>query len=166
MRSRQGRGALDRTVPVTSLRVKSVIATPLDGASACPGTAIAIRGAAWSGEGGPVTSVDVSVDGGQTGRPRRCRATSEPTSVGGSGTIDGGRCAARHDRRAGSRRRGSVQPLEQQWNPSGYGWNVMPRVTITVGDGQPAVSPASGAPPRNGRRRRSGRPALDVTGTM
>ena len=64
---------LDRTVPVTSLRVKSVIATPLDGASACPGTAIAIRGAAWSGEGGPVTSVDVSVDGGQTGRPRRCR---------------------------------------------------------------------------------------------
>jgi DMSO/TMAO reductase YedYZ molybdopterin-dependent catalytic subunit len=143
---------LDRTEPVTSLRVKSVIATPLDGASVRPGTAIAIRGAAWSGDGGPVTSVDVSVDGGQNWTPAtlpRNQRTDfgwrlwdhrwRPTRAGSYTILARARDAA-----------GSVQPLEQQWNPSGYLWNVMPRITITVGgDGQPAVSPASGTPPQN-----------------
>src|SRR5579863_1809044 len=50
--------------PVTSLRVKSVIASPLDGATVMPAKAAAIRGVAWSGDGGAVTAVEVSVDGG------------------------------------------------------------------------------------------------------
>jgi mono/diheme cytochrome c family protein len=34
--------------------------------------------------------------------------------------------------------------MEQQWNPSGYQWNVVPRVTIDVGrNGAPASSPTS-----------------------
>jgi len=27
---------------------------------------------------------------------------------------------------------GNTQPLEQEWNPSGYGWNVVPRIGVVV----------------------------------
>ena len=27
---------------------------------------------------------------------------------------------------------GNTQPLDQEWNPSGYGWNVVPRVGVDV----------------------------------
>src|SRR6266851_3048878 len=63
--------APEQMQPVTSLRVKSVIASPLDGATVPPGRAAAIRGVAWSGEGGAVTAVDVSVDGGRSWQPAR-----------------------------------------------------------------------------------------------
>src|SRR4029078_2601341 len=52
--------------PVTSLRVKSVIASPLDRAPTVVGKPVTIRGVAWSGDAGPITTVDVSVDGGRT----------------------------------------------------------------------------------------------------
>ena len=29
---------------------------------------------------------------------------------------------------------GNTQPLDQEWNPSGYGWNVVPRVGVDVVD--------------------------------
>ena len=45
----------DQMQPVTSLRVKSVIAAPLDGAQAAVGSPLTIRGVAWSGDAGPVT---------------------------------------------------------------------------------------------------------------
>jgi hypothetical protein len=57
--------------PVTSLRVKSVITAPADGGFLPVGTAVVIRGTAWSGEAGPVDAVDVSVDGG-----RRCSSAT------------------------------------------------------------------------------------------
>src|SRR4029434_2355521 len=59
----------ERMQPVTSLRVKSVIAAPADGAFLLVGAPVVIRGAAWSGEAGPVEAVDVSVDGGRRWRP-------------------------------------------------------------------------------------------------
>ena len=59
--------------PVTSLRVKSVIAAPLDGAHVVVGKPVTIRGVAWSGDAGPVTAVDVSVDGGRTWKPATLR---------------------------------------------------------------------------------------------
>jgi len=51
--------------PVTSLCVKSVIATPLDGAQVVTGKLLTIRGVAWAGDAGPVTAVEVSVDNGR-----------------------------------------------------------------------------------------------------
>ena len=62
--------------PVTSLRVKSVIAEPRATGgviSAEAGKPIVIRGTAWSGDAGPVTSVDVSVDAGRTWTPATMR---------------------------------------------------------------------------------------------
>jgi DMSO/TMAO reductase YedYZ molybdopterin-dependent catalytic subunit len=137
---------LERTQPVTSLRVKSVIATPVDGDVISVGAMTTIRGAAWSGDAGPVTAVDVSLDGGRSWSPAtlpRNQRTDfgwrlweyrwRPAGGGAHTILARARDAA-----------GSVQPMEQQWNPSGYQWNVVPRVTIDVGrNGAPASSPTS-----------------------
>jgi len=142
--------------PVTSLRVKSVIAEPRGDQgpiTAAPGKPLTIRGAAWSGDAGPVTVVDVSVDAGRTWRPAAMRRDQR--------TEYGWRLweyrwtpprEAYHTILARARdAAGNSQPLEQEWNPSGYGWNVVPRLGIVVGT--PAIvsggtpEPAPVAPP-------------------
>lgn len=123
--------------PVTSLRVKSVIAEPRDDQAfitVAPGNALTIRGAAWSGDAGPVTRVDVSVDEG--------RSWSRATMPGNQRTDYGWRLWSYRwtPRREGDhailvRARdaaGNTQPLAQEWNPSGYLWNVVPRVSVRV----------------------------------
>jgi sulfite oxidase len=120
--------------PVTSLRVKSVIAAPLDGAQVVSGRPLAIRGVAWSGDGGAVTAVDVSVDGGRGWRPARLRPDQRtefgwrqwefdwtPSQEAYHTILARARDAAGHS-----------QPFDQEWNPSGYSWNVVPRVGIDV----------------------------------
>jgi hypothetical protein len=32
-----------------------------------------------------------------------------------------------------------TQPLDQEWNPSGYSWNVVPRVRVDIGADVPAA---------------------------
>jgi DMSO/TMAO reductase YedYZ molybdopterin-dependent catalytic subunit len=125
--------------PVTSLRVKSVIVEPRDdrGIVTVPaaGSPLTIRGAAWSGDAGPVTRVEVSVNEG--------RSWSRATMPGNQRTDFGWRLWSYRwtPRRQGNytvlvRARdaaGNTQPLEQEWNPSGYAWNVVPRVRVDVG---------------------------------
>jgi hypothetical protein len=123
--------------PVTSLRVKSVISEPRSDQgfiTVAPGNALTIRGAAWSGDAGPVTRVDVSVDEG--------RSWSRATMAGNQRTDYGWRLWSYRwtPRRQGDyallvRARdaaGNAQPLTQEWNPSGYGWNVAPRISVRV----------------------------------
>src|SRR6187401_369409 len=130
--------------PVTSLRVKSVIATPLDGAHVVVGTPVTIRGVAWSGDAGPVTAVEVSVDGGRTWKPatllrdqrtrfgwRQWAYTWTPPREAYDTILTRARDAA-----------GNTQPFDQEWNPSGYGWNVVPRVGVDV-----VREPSGTAPP-------------------
>jgi DMSO/TMAO reductase YedYZ molybdopterin-dependent catalytic subunit len=120
--------------PVTSLRVKSVIASPLDGAQTLVGMPLTIRGVAWSGDAGPITAVYVSVNGGRTWRPAALRQ-DQRTQFGWRQwdfnwtppqeayyTV-----LARADDAAGN-----TQPMDQEWNPSGYLWNVAPRVGVNV----------------------------------
>jgi DMSO/TMAO reductase YedYZ molybdopterin-dependent catalytic subunit len=126
--------------PVTSLRVKSLIMEPRDREALTQfrvGEPLTIRGAAWSGDAGPVARVDVSVDGGRswTGAalPRDQRTDFgwrlwsyrwTPRREGEYTVLVRARDAA-----------GNTQPLQQEWNPSGYLWNVVPRVTVRVGLG-------------------------------
>jgi sulfite oxidase len=130
--------------PVTSLRVKSVIVAPRQdrAVTVSPriGEALTIKGAAWSGDAGPVTRVDVSVDGGQTWTeavlPRNQR-----TDFGWR--LWSYRWTPRNKREYTILARardaaGNTQPLSQEWNPSGYLWNVVPRVSVRVGDGATA----------------------------
>jgi hypothetical protein len=117
--------------PLESLRVKSVIALPADGSQIEAGKPAVIRGVAWSGDGGPVIDVDVSVDAGRSWRA--ARLTSPATRYGwrqwerawtppseGYYTLQ----ARARDRS------GDSQPLAQEWNPSGYLWNVAARAGV------------------------------------
>lgn len=133
----------DKMVPVTSLRVKSVIATPVDGAAVKLGETVAIKGVAWSGDKGPITSVDVSTDGGRTWKA---------ATLGAEKSQFGWRQWAfsfRPDRESyynvmarATDASGDKQPFAQEWNPSGYGWNVVQRVGINASENPAAPMPA------------------------
>ncbi len=118
--------------PVTSLRIKSVIAAPGDGSQVLMGMPVSIRGVAWSGDAGPVTAIDVSTDNGRTWAAASLQGNQRTTfgwrqwehrwtpSREGYYTI-----LARARDSAGN-----IQPLDPEWNPSGYAWNVVPRVAV------------------------------------
>jgi DMSO/TMAO reductase YedYZ molybdopterin-dependent catalytic subunit len=126
-----------KMVPVTDLNVKSVIATP--GAWAKPGT-VRISGTAWSNTS-PVTGVDVSVDDGRTWKAAKLGKDHsryawrlwELDWKAGEGKYT---LMARAKNAAGQ-----VQPLSQEWNPSGYLWNVAQPIAVEVSSKQPAPSP-------------------------
>ena len=135
--------APDQMVPVTSLRVKSVIAEPRDGSQIAAGTPVRIRGVAWSGDTGPVAAVDVSVDGGRSWKAaalhpdqktqfgwRQWELAWTPPEEAYFTILARARDAA-----------GNTQPFDQEWNPAGYGWNVVPRVGVDV------VKPPFAPPP-------------------
>jgi DMSO/TMAO reductase YedYZ molybdopterin-dependent catalytic subunit len=121
----------DETAVITSMPVKSIIARPGDGSHWKLGP-IRIAGAAWAGEA-EITRVDVSTDRGRTWQ----RATL-------------GRDKARYAWRLwehvwtppapgyyvvmsrATDSIGQTQPTDPTWNPSGYLWNVIDRVAVTV----------------------------------
>jgi sulfite dehydrogenase len=136
--------ALDKMVPVTSLRVKSVIASPIDGTSVKLGDPVNMHGVAWSGDKGPVTSVEVSTDGGRTWKP--ADLGSEKSQFGWRQWS----FSFRPDRESyynlmarATDASGSSQPFAQEWNPSGYGWNVVQRVGVNVVEDLPATMQGS-----------------------
>ncbi len=138
--------APDQMAPVTSLQVKSVITSPVDGAVVAPGTPITVKGTAWSGDMGPVTEVRVSVDNGRTWNSASLYRDQQ-TQFGWRQWEYSWAPAREAYYTVMSRARdssGAVQPLAQEWNPSGYGWNVVSRVGIDVRSGTAAAS----APPR------------------
>jgi sulfite oxidase len=138
---------------VQSLRVKSVIASPANGAQVEAGKPAVIRGAAWSGESGPVASVEVSVDNGRSWQ--KARLNGGPTRYGWrlwdfawTPPSEGFYTLLARARDTG----GDSQPLNQEWNPSGYLWNVVPRAGVEVvkqlhGQAQPAGAAAASVPP-------------------
>lgn len=128
---------LDRMRPVTNLRVKSVIASPLDGAQLDPGSPTMIRGMAWGAD--PVAAVDVSIDGGRVWKPASLIASQRtrfgwrqwefawtPQQASYFTILARARDAA-----------GNTQPLDQEWNQSGYLWNAVQRVHVNVGSAVP-----------------------------
>ena len=133
--------------PVTSLRVKSVIAFPENATQVESGKRIVVRGAAWSGDDGPVTGVDVSVDRGRTWKPARLTGDASPFGwrlweYPWTPSHDGAQTLLARARDAG----GDVQPLVPEWNPSGYLWNAVARVDVNVPAGV-ATSPAEAVAP-------------------
>jgi DMSO/TMAO reductase YedYZ molybdopterin-dependent catalytic subunit len=127
--------------PVTGIRPKSVIATPREGQKFGPGP-VTIRGAAWAGES-PVASVNVSTDNGRTWRAARLGAdqakyawrlwdyTWTPPRPGSYVLMAQVADAA-----------GEKQPLAEDWNPSGYLYNVVHQVRVDVGaSAAPAPEP-------------------------
>lgn len=121
--------------PVTDMVVKSLITAPQDSAEIGPRTQM-IQGVAWTGEGRRVTVVEVSADGGASwipaqliGEPlpyawRQWQIAWQPPGPGAYVL----RCRATDSA-------GHVQPVEPPWNPGGYLWNGVDRVSVQVGRG-------------------------------
>jgi DMSO/TMAO reductase YedYZ molybdopterin-dependent catalytic subunit len=135
----------DQMQPVTSLRVKSVITAPAAGTEVASRKPLTIRGVAWAGDAGPVRAVDVSVDGGRSWKPAALRPDQltrfgwrqwqfewTPTQEAYYTILARARDVA-----------GNAQPMDQEWNPSGYGWNVVPRVGVSAVQ-QPSSTPQPG----------------------
>jgi DMSO/TMAO reductase YedYZ molybdopterin-dependent catalytic subunit len=138
-------------VPVTDLNVKSVIARPGDWTT--PGF-VMVEGVAWS-NAAPVTQVQVSADSGSTWKPATLegratkygfrRWTYNWRAEEGSHTL-----ISRATNSAGQ-----TQPLQEEWNPNGYLWNVAQPRPVLVATAQPPVpavaQPAEPTPPESYR---------------
>jgi DMSO/TMAO reductase YedYZ molybdopterin-dependent catalytic subunit len=119
------------TAPLTGLIVKSLITTPLDGATLPPGR-IAVGGFAWAGATA-ITVVDVSLDHGATWRRaslvgeqapyawRRFEFAFEATRPESHLILSRATDAS-----------GTVQPAVSHWNPAGYLWNQHDSVRVEV----------------------------------
>ncbi len=125
-------------VPVTDINVKSVIATP--GPWAKPG-AVLVQGVAWSNSS-PVTKVDLSADGGKTWNEAKLlgnatkygfrRFSYQWKAAEGTHTL-----MARATNAAGQ-----AQPMEPEWNPSGYLYNASQAREVVVAKMQPSAPAA------------------------
>ena len=119
-------------VSLTALAVKSVITAPKDGAQFKPGPVTA-TGVAYAGEQ-DIVGVDISTDLGRTWKPaelgkdkaryawRLWRYTWTASEPGSFLIMSRAKDSS-----------GRVQPMVQDWNPSGYLWNVVDRVRVTIG---------------------------------
>jgi hypothetical protein len=110
---------------------------------------VTVRGAAWAGES-PVARVDISTDSGRTWRPARLGAdqakygwrlwdfTWSPRGAGSYVLMAQATDAA-----------GEKQPFAEDWNPSGYLYNVVHQVRVDVGASAapPLEAPAPQIPP-------------------
>jgi len=129
-------------VPVTDLNVKSVIAHP--GEWAKPGL-VNVQGVAWSNSS-PVSKVEISSDDGRNWAPAK---------IIGTGTKYGFRkwtyiWEVREGEHTlisrATNEAGQTQPLQQEWNPSGYLWNVAQARTVLVSKSAPAKTAAAESP--------------------
>lgn len=116
--------------PVREMPVKSLIATPVDGAELAAGPQT-LTGFAWSGFGG-ITKVEVSTDAGQTWQ--------EAEIVESAGRLSWARFRHSWEAAPGvatllsraTDERGLTQPRTPVWNPKGYQMNGVQGVTVNV----------------------------------
>ncbi|MFL5580911.1 MAG: sulfite oxidase [Gemmatimonadaceae bacterium] len=113
----------DRT-PVQAMRVKSVIAAPLEGARVRVGR-VAVRGKAWSGAGaGGIRAVEVTADGGRTWRPARLVGAERPGAWRAwEAEVEAASPGPQRVAVRATDRSGAVQPERAEPNAPGYGNN-------------------------------------------
>jgi len=140
----------DAMRPVTSLHVKSVIASPADESGIELGKPVIVRGAAWTGDaGGRIAAVDVSVDQGRTWKAAKLTG---PATAFGWRLWEFSWTPAREQRYTVLARArdtsGDIQPVVPEWNPSGYLFNAIARVDVNAGSNV-APPPADSAAATN-----------------
>lgn len=118
--------------PVETLRVKSLITRPLEGAVVAPGPG-QVRGFAWAGPAG-VKSVEVSSDGGRSWHEARLTGEAQP---GAWRSFEAQVTAVRTSQVLSLLARatdgsGDVQPTAARANGGGYGNNSIHQVTLRV----------------------------------
>lgn len=122
----------ENTQALTELNTKSIIAGPVDGAVIKAG-AIRIYGAAWTSDAAEITGVNVSTDAGITwntaeleGDPVRYAWRLWSYTWKSAGPGDHIILSRATDSRGGR------QPEIAAWNPGGYLYNAVDRITIRV----------------------------------
>jgi len=128
-------------IPVTDLNVKSVIAAP--GEWAKPGL-VAVQGVAWS-NGSAIAKVELSDDAGKTWRTAKLTGSAtkygfRPWSYGWKATEGQHTLISRATDAAGR-----TQPMQEEWNPSGYLWNVAQPKSVLISAQAPTAAAASNA---------------------
>jgi DMSO/TMAO reductase YedYZ molybdopterin-dependent catalytic subunit len=119
-------------VPLGPIAPRAVIASPSEGFVVSPSSTVVVRGYAWSGRG-PVTSVEVSTDGGATWHAAQLGPAPSPVAwrsfeLSWRPVVQGSvELWARATDAAGA-----VQPLDQNWNALGYMNNAARPVRIEV----------------------------------
>jgi DMSO/TMAO reductase YedYZ molybdopterin-dependent catalytic subunit len=114
------------------MAVKSLFARPSDKGTVKMGSAVPLQGVAWAGEE-RVVRVEVSTDGGAKWMDAKLSSQNYPfawrlwtaewkPSRPGHYIL----CSRATDTA------GRVQPIEAPWNPSGYLWNAIDRIGVTV----------------------------------
>jgi DMSO/TMAO reductase YedYZ molybdopterin-dependent catalytic subunit len=118
--------------PVTTMRVKALVAEPADGARVRAGEPVTLRGRAWSGDA-PIARVEVSDDAGRTWHEADVAPAPSPyawhawTLRWTPPRPGEWRLLVRATDEAGN-----AQPLEAPWNALGYGWNRVEALTLYV----------------------------------
>ena len=115
---------------VQEMPVKSIITTPVGGAQLTAGQNM-LAGYAWSGNGG-ITGVEVSTNGGSSWAPAQITQEAGPLSwvryeFGWEAQPGQARLASR-----ATDSRSLTQPYEVDWNASGYQYNAIQDVPVTV----------------------------------
>lgn len=121
---------VSQSAPVREIRVRSLIASPQDNEQLAGGR-IEVVGSAWTGTGA-VTTVEISVDGGEAWFPTKLSA---PPSEFAPVTWSTGLDLAPGDHEIMARATdsgGNIQPLQPRWNINGYGNNVVHRVRFQI----------------------------------
>jgi DMSO/TMAO reductase YedYZ molybdopterin-dependent catalytic subunit len=131
--------------PLAGLPVKSIITSPLEGASLRPGL-VRVAGWAWSGEAN-ITRVEVSTDGGRRWSPARLGRDRARYAWRSFEYEWRGATAGRYTLMSrATDDQGRVQPDSPRWNPSGYLWNVVDRVEVQIAVNGATVTPRPAVP--------------------
>jgi len=117
--------------PVSLMLPRAKIATPANGTTLSEGSHT-VRGKAWSGSG-PITKIDVSLDGKDDWRAAEVEAPPGPYQWQDWSFVWQVRDAGRHTLRVrATDAAGNVQPESPRWNRLGYGNNAVELVHVHV----------------------------------
>jgi DMSO/TMAO reductase YedYZ molybdopterin-dependent catalytic subunit len=120
------------TRAITSLKVKSIITSPQEGTQIQGAERVSVSGAAWAGER-TIRKVEISTDGGR--RWHAADLGSEHSKYAWRLWTYNWKPATPGQYILQARAtddRGSIQPVQPSWNPSGYLWNGIDKVRLTV----------------------------------
>lgn len=117
--------------PVTTMRVKAIVVSPMPGAEV-PAGPVTVRGQAWSGVG-EVVKVEVAIDGGDSWQEATLLDPVSPYAWRAWELTWQASDPGRHVLRArATDSRGNTQPDVARWNRYGYGSNAVQPTIVYV----------------------------------
>lgn len=114
--------------PIEYIKVQTIFTDPAPGESILPGK-YTIRGKTLSGTG-PVTKVEISTDNGKSWNDAKLTARKDHSWQEFEMTLDAKEGTAYEALARATDVTGNTQPLTQEWNPKGYLYNAVDRLSF------------------------------------